>query len=162
MELAQRHHSFAVALLVESHCHAEPFGVVGIGRAIVHDDPFVRYDFQKAHMVFKALWFAFERADHVEPPHPAFADVGLLGFDIKAFWAIPFRQRVGVRPGSEDLVAWMVQQLCQHDLAVQRPSLNRIFHVVHPLRLCGPDEVPAGLTVRSSADAPPPSRLPPR
>src|SRR3546814_2488846 len=57
-------------------------------------------------------------------------------------------------------MAWVLQHLDQHDLALERPGLKQLFH--RPTLPSCPNRFPADRGGRPSAGAPLPSSLPPR
>src|SRR3546814_16041872 len=70
--------------LIEGNRHVEALRVVGGRGTIVHHDQLIRYDLQEAHETGEALLLALEHAHHVEAPHPALADIGLVVLDGEA------------------------------------------------------------------------------
>src|SRR5258708_10647770 len=118
IQLPQRDHGLAVALLIERNRGAKTAWIVIHVRTVINLDQVRRLDAPQAHSIRKSLavW-----GEHVEAPHAADANVDLLGFALEPRRPEPVRQMLRFCPGSKDDITLCLDDTRQNDLVLDIP-----------------------------------------
>src|SRR3984893_9919860 len=118
MQLPQRDHGLAVALLIERNRGAKTGWIIIHVRTVIDLDQVRRLDEPQAHSNSEYLAVCGE---HGKSPHAADANVDFLGFDLEPRRPEPVRQMLRFCPGSKNDITLCLDDTRENNLALDIP-----------------------------------------